>query len=195
MTNTQHRGRPRSLASRTSVLGSTRALLARDGFAKLTMEGIAADAGVSKATVYRWWSSKAAVVLDAVAEQIDVAITFPDTGDPRTDLEAEIRSVIELYTSTDTGAAVLDLVAASRGNAELADAMRETLFSHRRAVATEYLERGIARGVLRSDLHCGIVIDAIWGALYYRLLVAHLPLTGDYARELVDQFWPALAAG
>lgn len=188
------RGRPRSERSRSAVLRSARLLLARDGLHAVTVEGIAADAGVSKATIYRWWHGKAAVVLDAVLDQVEQDVRFPDTGDLRADLEAEIRSVIDLYTGTDTGAAVLDLVAASRSDPDLADAMRERFFLARRAVAADYLARGVERGVLRPGLDVDVVIDAIWGALYYRLLVAHLPLTVEYATALVDQFWPVLEA-
>lgn len=191
----QTRGRPRSERAHLAVLRATRLLLAEDRLDRLTIERIASEAGVSKATIYRWWSSKGAIVLDAVLDHVDADITFPDTGDVRADLEAEIRSVIGLYTDTDIGAAVLDLVAASRNDAELAEAMREKFFVHRRAVALRYLRLAVSRGHLAADLDTEIVIDAIWGALYYRLLVAHLPLTPDYAGALLDQFWPALRGG
>lgn len=186
-------GRPRSEASRAATLRAAYELLQEKGFRGVTTAEIAARAGVSTATVYRWWDSKADVLLDAVHEQGDRYPTFRQGPDTFTELLAEVRGVIRFYGST-TGQATLDLVAESRFDADLASGLRERFIARRRAAAKEVLRRGIERGDVRADLRLDPAVDAIWGALYYRLQVSGEPLRPAYARQLLTTLWPALAA-
>jgi AcrR family transcriptional regulator len=179
---------------RRAILRSAGKLFHRDGLRRLTIEAIAADAGVGKATIYRWWPSKAALVLDAIHEQVGPEIALPDTGSAREDLRLQIASLIEILTSSRTGKAFLALLAESQHDPGLAEAIRERLISGRRAATGEVIDRGIARGELRADLDVDVAIDALYGALYYRLLVTHAPLQLDYADALVAQLYPAFAS-
>ncbi len=185
--------RRRSERSRQAILRATRTLLRRRSLRDLTMEAIAERAGVGKATIYRWWPSKAAVAMDAIRAEIDPQIPFPDTGSAREDLRRQIAAVIEVL-ATETGRTYLALIAESQHDSALARTLAERYIAGRRAAATAVLERGIARGELRPDLDPDIAIDAIYGAVYYRLLVSHASTGPDYADALLDELYDTLAA-
>jgi AcrR family transcriptional regulator len=183
--------RRRNETARNAILRAARELLDRRGFRRLTIEGIAERAGVGKATIYRWWPGKAAVVMDAVLEAASPRIPFSDTGSTRADVRRQIASVIELYTHTKTGRGIRALIAESQHDPSLAESLRERFIASRRAEAGAVLERGIERGELRADLDVGVAIDALYGAVYYRLLVSHAPLDSAYADRLIDEIFPA----
>jgi AcrR family transcriptional regulator len=185
--------RRRRAGPRRAILRSAGKLFHRHGLRRLTIEAIAEDAGVGKATIYRWWPSKAALVLDAIHEQVGPDIALPDTGSAREDLRLQIASLVQILTSNRTGRAYIALVAESQYDPDLAEAIRDRLIARRRAATREVLERGIARGELRAGLDVEIAIDALYGALYYRLLVSHEPLEPGYADALVAQLYPAFS--
>jgi AcrR family transcriptional regulator len=187
-------GRPRSERARAATLEAAGELLDERGLAALSVDAIATHAGVSKATIYRWWPSKAAVVMDAFLERTSPQMPFPDTGSTREDLRRQMRSVIGLFNDAATSRPFVALIAESQHDAVLAAALRERFIAARRAAATEAFARGIERGDLKADLDVEIAIDALYGALYYRLLVSGEPLTPRYADRLLDQLFPALAA-
>jgi AcrR family transcriptional regulator len=187
-------GRPRSERARAATLEAAGELLDERGLAALSVDAIATHAGVSKATIYRWWPSKAAVVMDAFLERTSPQMPFPDTGSTREDLRRQMRSVIRLFNDAATSRPFVALIAESQHDPVLAAALRERFIAARRAAATEAFARGIERGDLKADLDVEIAIDALYGALYYRLLVSGEPLTPRYADRLLDQLFPALAA-
>ncbi len=185
-------GRRRSDRAHRAVLAAAAQLLERDGWHALTIEAIAKQAGVSKATIYRWWPSKAAVLMDALLVASDELADFPDTGDAVQDIRLQLRSIIHLFTQTSAGRGLLTLIAESQHDPQLAAALSHRVIAHRRSAATAVLKRGQRRGNLRADLDPAIAIDAIYGAIYYRLLVSHEPTTTDYADTLLAQLEPAL---
>ena len=189
---TGRRGRPRSETTRLAILHATNELLQRVSFAALTVEAIAARAGAGKATIYRWWPTKGALVLDAFLEETVPQIGFPDTGSTREDLRQQMGAVIVAMNDTLAGSTLRALVAASQDDPELAALFRERFLAGRRKAAIEVLERGQRRGELRKDVDPGVVIDALYGALYYRLLVSGERTEADYAETQLDLFLPAL---
>jgi AcrR family transcriptional regulator len=193
-TSTTARGRPRSERATTAILAAARELLEEQGLRRLSVDAIAARAGVSKATIYRWWPSKAAVVMDAFLAGAGPRMPFPDTGSAREDLRRQLRSVIRLFNEPKTRGPFIALIAESQHDIELARALRERFIASRRAAAREVFTRGMARGELRDDLDVEIAIDALYGALYYRLLVSGEALRPRYADALLDQLYQALAA-
>jgi AcrR family transcriptional regulator len=187
--------RTRSDRATAAILSAARELLEERGLKRLSVDAIAARAGVSKATIYRWWPSKAAVVMDAFLAGTGPRMPFPDTGSAREDLRRQLRSVIRLFNDPRTRGPFVALIAESQHDPELAKALRERFIASRRAAAREVFVRGQARGELRDDLDVEIAIDALYGALYYRLLVSGEPLRPRYADALLDQLYPqALAA-
>jgi AcrR family transcriptional regulator len=192
-TTRQARGRPRSEAARVAILGAALELLEARGFAALSVDAIADRARVGRATVYRWWPNKAAVVMDAFLADVAPQMPFPDTGSAREDLRRQMRSVIRLFNLPKTSRPFVALIAESQHDPALAKALRERFVASRREAATEVLRRGIERGELRADLDLALTLDALYGAMYYRLLISGERLTAGYADALIDQFYPALA--
>jgi AcrR family transcriptional regulator len=186
------RGRPRSETARDAILRAAVELLQDKGFAALSIDAIAARAGVGKATIYRWWPNKAAVVMDAFLADTAPGMPFPDSGSTREDLRSQMRSVTRLFNNPSVGGPFVALIGESQHDPALAAALRERFIASRRAAAKEVLARGIERGELRPDLDLDVTIDALYGALYYRLLVSGDRLTPRYADTLLDQFYPAL---
>jgi AcrR family transcriptional regulator len=188
------RGRPRSKETRRAILAAASELLDRDGYTAMSIEAIASRAGASKATIYRWWPHKAAVVMDAILETANPSFAFPDTGSAIEDVRRQLKVVIAAYNESRTGETVAGLIAGSQHDPDLAKAFSERFIAPRRVDAIATLERGKRRGELRADVNPGTVIDALYGSLYYRLLVHHVHTESDYADELIRQFGDALTA-
>jgi AcrR family transcriptional regulator len=187
-------GRPRSERARRAILQAANELLDGEGFAAVTVEAIAERAGVSKATVYRWWPNRAAVVMDGFLSIVSSEVPFPHTGHAREDIRIHMRRLAEAF-SGKIGSTVAALIAEGQSDPELAEALRSRWLSVRRAEAREILELGIERGQLREDLNAEVAVDVLYGPIYFRMLVGHAPLEGDFADALADHIFAGLAAG
>ena len=187
-------GRPKSAKARQAILGAALSLVSEIGYAAVTIEGIAARAGVAKTTIYRSWPGKAAVVMDAVLVTSDPRLSFPDTGSAEEDLRRQMARLTELFTEPSFARPFVGLLAESQHDPALAEALHDWLITSRRAGAAEVLRRGVDRGELRADLDVGVAIDALYGAIYYRLLVSHQPLDAAYAKAVVAEVFPGLRA-
>jgi AcrR family transcriptional regulator len=159
-------------------------LLAEAGYEGLTIERVAARAGVGKPTIYRRWSSKAALVVDTIRDHAEHEVA-PDTGTTRGDLMAIVATAIEVFSS-DIGGVLVGLVAAMHRNAELADAFHASLLDERKVVLQEVLRQGVERGDLRPDLDPSLVVALLIGPVFHRLLVSREPLTAILAEQIVD---------
>lgn len=177
-------GRPRSERARQAILNSTIEFLERkeNGFANLTIEYVAARAGVGKATVYRWWPTKAALVADAFASSVTPKLRFPDTGSVSDDMKQQMRQLVKILRSR-RGHVVSAIIGAGQSDSTLIGAFRERFVKPRRAEAYATLQRGINRGELPADLDLDLVLDALYGAIYMRFMIRHASLTPDF----VDQ--------
>ncbi|MFG3620369.1 TetR/AcrR family transcriptional regulator [Nocardia sp. NPDC047654] len=185
-------GRPRSERSRRAVLTAARELLTDRGLPALSMDHIAARAGVSKNTIYRWWPTKAAVLMDAFTDAFADRVTAPDDGDALTRLRIQVRRVAQLMNTPEARRPFIALVAAAQHDPELAAALRERFIDSRRADVSRLIAAGITDGQLRADLDTDVVIDLIYGALYYRLLVSGAQIDPAYADRLVQALAPVL---
>ena len=158
---------------------------------ELTVEGISARAGVGKATIYRWWPNKARLVMDAFLAEINPQTPFPNTGSARADTRRQMRLVVKVFRSA-RGRALAAVIGALQTEPELAEAFRSRWLAERRATAKRVLRRGVDRGQIRRDADLEVAIDALYGPLYYRLLVDS-PLTQEYADSLADLVMTGLA--
>ena len=178
------RGRPRDEAARRRILQAALDLMDEVAFAQVTAEAIAERAGTSKATVYRWWPNKAAVVIEAFREAIAPELPLRDTGSLRGDLTTQVRNFARMLSGRG-GRMLRSFVAASRSDPEVAAAFRSIWSDPRRAEAREMLRQKQAGGQLRPDADLDLVLDSLYGPLYYRFLVKNEPPSQKYAEALV----------
>ena len=170
-------GRPRSEKTKQAILSAAYELLLENGFGAVTVEKIAERAGVSKATIYKWWPNKAAVVMDAFFDAAVVRLPIPDTGSTINDMIIQVNNLAKFLISRE-GKVINEIIAEGQFNQKLAEAYRAIYFKPRRLDSRYILERGISRGELKEDLDIELVIDLIFGPLFYRLLI-----TGDMVDE------------
>jgi AcrR family transcriptional regulator len=178
-------GRPRSEEARLAILRSTLKLLGKNGFSELTIEAVAAHAGVGKATVYRWWSNKAALIADAFASSTTRKLHFPDTGSVRTDMSQQMRQLIKIFCGR-RGRIVSAILGGGQSDRDLIAAFRERFLWPRRQEAYATLRRGILRGELRKDVDMDLILDSLYGPIYMRFLIRHGKLTPDFVDNLCE---------
>ncbi|MFL6077353.1 MAG: TetR/AcrR family transcriptional regulator [Mycobacteriales bacterium] len=189
-----HRGNRhgRSEEARRAVLEAADDLLVERGFAGVTIEGVAARAGVAKQTIYRWWSSKVDVLMDAFIEDMAEDLTPPDTGDLAGDLRAHLSRVAYFLTRSDAGAVFRALAAEAQHAPDLAARLRTDYLSQQRARDRLPLTRAVGRGDLPADLDIDLALDQLLGPIYYRALVTGDPVPPTFTDHLVSQFLSAV---
>jgi AcrR family transcriptional regulator len=178
-------GRPRSEQARLAILRSTLQLLGENGFSDLSIEAVAADAGVGKATVYRWWPDKAALITDAFASSTGQKLHFPDTGSVHTDMSQQMRQLVKIFLSR-RGRIVSAILAAGQSDRDVIAAFRDRFMKPRRHEAYATLQRGIQRGELRQNVDMDLLLDSLYGPIYMRFLIRHRKLTPDFVDRLCD---------
>ncbi|NJO41512.1 MAG: TetR/AcrR family transcriptional regulator [Cyanobacteria bacterium CRU_2_1] len=183
--STRTRGRQRSEAVRQAILKAAYEMLQESDFASVTIEGIAARAGTAKTTIYRWWSSKSAVLIDAFLEVTRSKTEFPDTDSVVEVFKRQIPLLVQAYAG-ETGHSVASIIAAGQMDKEAIEAFRIRYLAIRRSVAKMLIERGIEQGIFASDLDPEVAIDLLYGPIYFRLLVGHGSLDLAFAEKLVE---------
>jgi AcrR family transcriptional regulator len=178
-------GRPRSTVCDEAILEAAVHLFAEGGFDGLTVEGVAARAGVGKATIYRRYPCKIDLVVAASRVFAIDGDAAPDTGSTRADLRVLVDQLITMLFDTPLGRVIPVIVADRMRVPELAQAHRE-IVEEKRACHRAVVCRGIARGDLRADADVEAVIDAYVGPIFYRFLVSDAPLDDAFADSLVD---------
>ncbi len=148
---------------------------------------------MSKATIYRWWPNRAAVVMDAFLEEVGEPDPAPDTGSAPEDLRRELWKLTRLLRGRH-GRAVASLVAAAQHDAAVAKALRESFLAPRLSALDEVLLRGVERGELRGDLDPHAAKDALQAPVYHRLLIGHRPLTPTFVASLVEHLVAGMSA-
>jgi AcrR family transcriptional regulator len=176
-------GRPRSEQARQAILRSTLRILGQSGFSDLTIEDVADHAGVGKATVYRWWPNKGALIADAFASNTTRKLRFPDTGSVFSDMSRQMRQLVKVFRSP-RGRIVSAILAAGQSDRDLIAAFRDRFLWPRRQEAYATLRRGIRRGELRKDIDPDLVLDSLYGPIYMRFLIRHDRLTPQFVDRL-----------
>jgi AcrR family transcriptional regulator len=176
-------GRPRSEQARQAILRTTLKILGKNGFSDFKIEEVAARASVGKATVYRWWPNKGALIADAFASSTTRKLRFPDTGSVYSDMSQQMRQLIKVFRSR-RGRIVSAILAAGQSDKDLIEAFRERFLWPRRREAYATLRRGIERGELRRDLDPDLLLDSLYGPIYMRFLIQHDRLTPEFVDRL-----------
>jgi len=175
----------RSARVKAAVLAGVLDELIESGYAGLTVDRVAARAGVHKATVYRRWPTKEDLVADALLAQTGQTVPMPDTGSVRDDLRLLAHAVIANITSPQ-GEGLLRTLVSDAARVPAIGAAARTFWAERFAMAGELVRRGIDRGELPADTDPDFLIEALIAPLYLRLLVTTQPLTTRYADRVVD---------
>ena len=186
-------GRPRSEPARRAALDAALRLVARDGYQAVTIKGIAAEAGIGRQTVYRWWTSKAAVLLEAVTELARPTVQPEPTDDPVHDLREMLRGSFRL--SPVAGPIIAGLMADATHDPEFLARLQQDLLARRRALIRATLERAQRSGQVGAGADLALVVDMIWGAMWYRILSGHAPVDEALADELTAAVLRLLGPG
>ncbi|MFJ5546537.1 TetR/AcrR family transcriptional regulator [Streptomyces sp. NPDC093225] len=182
----------RSQASRRAILTAAFDLAGELGYAKLSIEAIAARAGVGKQTIYRWWPSKGAVLFDAFlmlsegGEGEAETAGLPDTGDLAADLKTVLRATLAELADPRIAEPMRALTIEVAGDPELAARYAESLDEPVREIKRRRLRAARDAGQLAADVDLDVAIDGIWGPLLNRWLLRTGPLNPEYTDALVD---------
>lgn len=187
--NQQRRGRPRSESaeSHAAIMEAVFELLKKTSVRDLTIESVAKQAGVGKPTIYKWWPTKSELVLAMFRERIVVAIPEPVVNETA---EAAMRkAVVSLIRALQghLGKIIAEIIAEGQSEPVILRKWFDEFIRGRRAANASDIERGKASGELRADVDPEILIDSLFGALYYRLLFKSAPLTEQFGEQLVRQ--------
>jgi AcrR family transcriptional regulator len=187
------RGRPRSAEADRAILAATVDLLAERGLAAMSIEEVAARAGVGKATIYRRWPSKGLLALDAFVISFRAQQPLPDTGSLRGDLLSALHAWVRAVTQTAMGPMLTGLIAEAQHDPELRWAWRDRVLEPMRTQHRVMLDRAISRGEIAASVDKDVVLDLFFGAAEHRLLLGHLPMTGEFIAEVVDMILTGIA--
>lgn len=179
-------GRPRSEASKTAILNATIDLLEESEYSTLTMEAIAARAGVGKATIYRWWSNKPKLVLDAFLMSTETHLHFLENTPIRENFRQQLKTLANVLNGS-LGRTVVALVAESGENSEIAKTFYTDFLRPRREDAKLILERAISQGEIQAAINLDVVSDMLYGPIYFNILIYKKKIDSKFIDTLVDQ--------
>jgi AcrR family transcriptional regulator len=181
------RGRPRSEKARKAILAAAAELLLARGLSAVSMDAVAERAGVSKATIYRWWPTKETLALDALYTEWAPAHPSPrDTGSLRGDLLALLRPWARLTSSRPYGRVIAALITEAQTDPVFAAEYRQRVVEPRRDQARAVFRRAIERGEIPPDTNIEVALDLLYGPLYHRLLHGHAPLNDRFTQDVID---------
>jgi len=153
----------------------------------MSIEGVAAKAGVSKATIYRWWESKGELALDAlVAELVASLKAVPNTGSLRDDLRGYMRMVVRTYADPIVGRTQAAIIGEMQSDPALRRSYRTHVTEPVRERSRQIFARAIERGELSPSTDTDLILDLLIGAVFLRLLLDIGPLNQRVADSLVD---------
>jgi AcrR family transcriptional regulator len=185
----KHSGRAperRNEQARLAVLHAADDLLAELGYDGVTIEGIAAKAGVAKQTIYRWWPSKVEVLLETLREDAERSLTVAPQKSVRQEIRLRLRRLAEFLATDPAGLVLLALIGQAQHDAQTAARLNAVFFDGQREQDRQRLRRGVEGGELPADLRIDEALDALYGPVYLRALVTHERITRSYLDRLVE---------
>ena len=189
--NTSRLGRPRSEEVHKAILEAALAILKESGYKAVTMEAIAARAKVGKQTIYRWWSSKAAVVLEACTVLAASESPVPQRGSLRENLREFLG---HSYTSLNewSGPVLRGLMAEAQLDPIFAKQFWDIFIVARRDSLRQILKRGVTHSELPATTDVDFLLDVLFGVLWYRLLLQNAPLDMSVVEQLINLVQPSV---
>ncbi|MGW0084376.1 TetR/AcrR family transcriptional regulator [Streptomyces sp. NPDC003393] len=194
-------GRPRSAAADAAILAATRAALVELGWSKLTLGDVATRAGVAKTTLYRRWTGKNELVVDAVAELFD-ELRMPDLGDLAADIEGVVLQFAAILARPEARSGLMAVVAESTRDDALRERIRTSIVDRQKRLVLEGRARAQARGELPVEEHPGeaartadLIFDVVAGAVVHRTLFSAEPADAEWVRSFTRVLLTGLASG
>lgn len=188
-------GRPRSAATRSAILKAAFQILREGGFAGFTVEGVAARAGAGKATIYRWWQTKGTLAIEAFLVALAPRM---DDGQKSvsaiTDLRNQVHHAAGIYRGR-AGQLLRELIALGQEDSATSKVLRTDFVEPRRLAALRLLQRALETGELPANTDIDVLSDALWGPIFHRLLVSHMPIDRRFIEKLLDLVLGGAMAG
>jgi AcrR family transcriptional regulator len=179
-------GRQRSEGSRTAILAAAIALVGEVGYAALTVEGMARRAGCGKQTIYRWWPSKADVLLEALGAKAVLYVPVADRGSYEADLRAFLEASFALAGKPQVTGILRALMAEAQVDEQFGERFREAFVRRRRDALGQIVARARQRGDLPAGVSPGTVADLVFGVIWYRTMATRQPLDQALVSELLQ---------
>lgn len=180
------RGRRPAALVRREVLAAAADLLFDDGMGAVTFDRVAAVAGASKTTIYKWWPTPGALAAEAYFARVEHDLDFHDTGEVRADVRRQLLAFSHLMMRTPAGRAAREVIGAAQTDAAVRLAFTAAYAHPRRDEAVRALTRARDRGQLRPDAQLDVLVDQLWGACYHRILVLDEPIDETLIDRLID---------
>ena len=178
------RGRPRSAETERAILDSAYAIMASQGLAAASIDAVARDSGVSKMTIYKWWSSREALLIDAFLRQAASMLPLPESGNPLARLRKHAAAYVKALNG-DFGRVQLAVIAECIAGTGSAKIFSERYLAIRREVGVKIIQAGqLDKSIVASE-PAGDLYDRIYGTLFYQYVFGFRTLTKDYAEKLV----------
>lgn len=187
------RGRPRSARARAAILAAARGILDEAGITGLTMEGIAVRAGVGKPTIYREWPNAHAVAMAALMGAEEAPPKLRGAASAISELKRQLRAVASVFASR-TGRQAAVMIASASGETELSKSFRNHFILARREEGRRIIARGIAERDVRAEIDVEVVLDMIYGPVFYRLLMGHGALDEKFTDAVVEHALRGISA-
>jgi AcrR family transcriptional regulator len=189
----RRRGRPQGDEVKVAILKAANELLEEQGFAGFTIEAVAARSRAARSTIYRWWPNRGALAMAGFLSETAPKIAYRWTKSPIADIKEQMMLVATIYGGK-VGRTISAIVAQGQGDKTSLRALLDGYVRPRRDEAKRVLMRGIECGELRKDIDLEIVVDSLYGPIWYRILVPHAPLSAEWAAKLADQVFRGLRA-
>jgi len=189
----RRRGRPQGDEVKVAILKAANALLEEEGFSGFTIEAVAARAGAARSTIYRWWPNRGALAMAGFLSETAPKIAYKWTKSPIADVKQQMMRVAEVYGGR-VGRTISAIVAQGQGDPGTLKALIDGYVRPRRDEAKRVLARGIECGELRRDIDLDVVVDSLYGPIWYRIMVPHAPLSARWAGKLADQVFRGIRA-
>jgi AcrR family transcriptional regulator len=187
-------GRPRSERSQQAILDATLTKLSTEGFDAMSIESIAASAGVGKKTIYRWWNSKEALVIDAIKNMQQMKNPVVATGSLRDDLIALFSNTLQVWGSPAARSLLLELVGLMTTHPEVFQAYYDQVLASRLQQATQLIQEAQARGEVRQDLDATEILSLIAGPIWsYTIFNANVSPSASRPERLIDALLQGIA--
>jgi AcrR family transcriptional regulator len=184
-------GRRRNQETRQAILAAAFDLTLEVGYARLTIDAIAARSGAGRQTIYRWWPTKDDVLMEAGAAKADLQVPTPDHGSYAADLHAFLTASFALVRHGELVEVLKALMARAQIDREFGDRFRAAFLLRRRAALAVILDRAAARGELPPGVEPGTIADVVFGVIWYRMLATGEPFGDRLADELTRLLAPS----